>query len=77
MATATQVQIRRSSAVVLGAATPVEGELGVDLTTFSLVIGDGVTLGGRRQASEAYVQSLIGALTAGNSVNIFNWQNNT
>lgn len=46
MTTAVQMQLRRDTAVNLAAATPAQGELGVDTTRNRLAVGDGSTAGG-------------------------------
>lgn len=70
MATATQVQIRRSPWSTLSVATPVDGELGYDQTNKRLVVGDGVTAGGTPLATESYVQTQVAGFTAGTANNL-------
>lgn len=53
----TQTQLRRGTASQNAAMTPAEGEVIVDLTNDRLSLGDGLTPGGRPQASAADVQS--------------------
>lgn len=70
MTTATQVQIRRGTTAEHATFTGAAGEVTVDTTTQSLVIHDGVTAGGERQASEAYVQAQVAGLSAGLAANL-------
>jgi hypothetical protein len=65
MTTATQVQLRRGTAVQVAAFTPAEGEPIFDKTNHRLVMGDGATAGGFPQATEAYVLTQIAALSTG------------
>lgn len=46
MVTAVQVQFRRDTAANLAAATPAQGEIGIDTTRNRAVVGDGSTAGG-------------------------------
>lgn len=73
MTTATQIQLRRGTAAQVGVFTPAAGELVADMTNFRTVLGDGATVGGRPQASEAYVQTQIASFTAGQAANFVSW----
>lgn len=73
MTTATQIQLRRGTAAQVASFTGAAGELTPDMTNFRLVLHDGSTLGGRPQASEAYVQSQIAAFTSGQAANFSAW----
>lgn len=73
MTTATQVQLRRGTAAQVAAFTGAAGEVTPDMTNFRLVLHDGTTLGGRPQASEAYVTAAIAAFTAGQAANFSSW----
>lgn len=68
---ATQLQLRRGTAAQVAAFTGAVGELTADTTNSRLVLHDGVTAGGKPQASEAYVLAQVGALAAGNFQNLF------
>lgn len=70
MTTATQVQLRRGTATQVAAFTGAVGEVTPDTTNRRLVLHDGTTLGGWPQASEAYVQNQIAALSAGTIQNM-------
>lgn len=73
MAAATELQLRRNTAAGVAAFTGAPGEVTPDMTNFRLVLHDGATLGGRPQASEAYVQSQIASFTAGQTANFLSW----
>lgn len=71
MTTATQVKRRRGTTVQHASFTGAAGEITVDTTTNSLVVHDGATAGGVRQASESYVQTQVATLAAGNFQNLY------
>jgi hypothetical protein len=71
--TATAVQRRRGTAAQHASFTGLSGELTIDQTNWRVVIHDGVTPGGKPQASEAYVQAQIGAVTSGAASNFTQW----
>lgn len=75
MSTATQVQHRRGTTTQHASFTPALGEITVDTTTNSLVVGDGSTMGGHRQASQDYVNAQIAAIQTGAVQNQFNFFN--
>jgi hypothetical protein len=68
---ATQLQLRRGTALQVAAFTGAVAEVTVDTTNNRLVVHDGVTSGGKPQASEAYVQAQLAQLASGNSQNLF------
>ena len=53
------LKLRRGTTAQHSTFTGAEGEVTVDTTTDSLVVHDNVTVGGHRQASEAYVNAAI------------------
>jgi hypothetical protein len=71
MTTATQVQHRRGTTAQHTTFIGAVGEVTVDTTTKSLVVHDGATAGGIRQATEVYVQTQVATLAAGNFQNQF------
>lgn len=73
--TATQVQHRRGTTVQHSTFTGAVGEVTVDTTTDSLVVHDGATVGGYRQASQAYVDAQVATVAAGNYQNLYLSQN--
>ena len=66
MTTATQVQFRRGTTAETTVFTGAIGEVTVDTDTDSLVVHDGVTAGGIRQASQDYVDTQVATVAAGN-----------
>jgi hypothetical protein len=75
MATRSQVQFEWGTTSEIAAATLTDREVVVDSVTRSLVVMDGVTVGGKRQASEAYVIAQIAALASGNVQNLYLFNN--
>ena len=74
------LQLRRGTTAETAVFTGHVGEVTVDTTTDSLVVHDNLTVGGHRQASEAYVQAAIANIDVSNlNVNLGNLQinNNT
>lgn len=65
MTTATQVKLRRGTTTQHATFTGADGEVTVDQTTKSLVVHDGATAGGKRQATETYVQDQVAAVGSG------------
>ena len=70
MTTYTQVQLAWMTTAENAAATHPAREPIVDTGTYRLVIHDGVTPGGRPQATEAYVQAQIALLASGTIQNL-------
>ncbi|WP_375414616.1 hypothetical protein [uncultured Bradyrhizobium sp.] len=75
MTTATQVKRRRGTTSQHTAFTGADGEITIDTTTHSVVVHDGATAGGFRQATESYVQAQVATLAAGNFQNQFLFAN--
>jgi hypothetical protein len=65
MTTATQLQLRRNTAAGVAVFTGAAGEVTPDMTNFALVLHDGATAGGHRQATESFVATAIAGITAG------------
>ena len=59
------LKLRRGTTAQHSTFTGAEGEVTVDTTTDSLVVHDNVTVGGHRQASEAYVDAAIANVSGG------------
>ena len=53
------LKLRRGTTAEHATFTGAEGEVTVDITTDSLIVHDNVTVGGHRQASEAYVDAVV------------------
>jgi hypothetical protein len=75
MSTSTVVQQSWLTATENAAAIKEERRLIVDTTNWRLVVHDGATIGGKPQASEAYVQAQIALLAAGNFQNQYLFNN--
>lgn len=73
MTTATQQQLRRGTATQHATFTGAQGEVTVDTTNFRAIVHDGVTAGGKPQATEAFVAAAIAALTSGGAANFVQW----
>lgn len=61
------LKLRRGTTAQHSTFTGAEGEITVDTTTDSLIVHDNVTIGGHRQASEAYVDAAIANVSGGNA----------
>jgi hypothetical protein len=66
----TQIQYRRDTGANLVTFTGAAGEAVIDTDNKNWVIHDGSTPGGFAQASQAWVNAQIAALSAGAAVNI-------
>jgi hypothetical protein len=65
------------TAVENASATKEERRLIVETTNWRIIIHDGVTAGGRPQASIADVNNAIASFTAGQAANFLSWLSQT
>jgi hypothetical protein len=65
MSTRSQVQFAWATAAEIAALTGVAREVWVNTTDQTLVLMDGTTLGGKRMASESYVQTQVVSIGGG------------